>query len=126
MRAPRVHVHTLGCAKNAVDSDKALARLLQSGWDESGDAGEADLVLVNTCAFIDAARRESVEALLDARDQARPGARVVAIGCLAQRCGDELRDALPDLEVVGFADYPSLLEQLGDLAGPRTSLQFFD
>ena len=92
---PSVHVHTLGCAKNAVDSDKALARLLRSGWDESDEIADADLVLVNTCAFIDAARRESVEAIVAAQEAAAPGAQVVAMGCLATRCGDELRAAIP-------------------------------
>lgn len=125
---PRVHIQTLGCAKNAVDSDKAVARLCGAGWEVSDDACSADLILVNTCAFIEAARRESVEAVLAATDGARPGARVVVMGCLAERYRDELAQAIPSVEVAGFADYPALLRGLGDggAGAARTSLEFFD
>jgi ribosomal protein S12 methylthiotransferase len=128
---PRVHIQTLGCAKNAVDSDKAVARLRSAGWDECDSAATADLVVVNTCSFIGEARRESVDAVLAARDAASPGARVVVMGCLAERYGTELADAVAGIEVAGievagFEDYPALLRSFGDDSGPRSSLEFFD
>lgn len=103
--APRsFHVETLGCPKNAVDSDKVVATLLADGLVPAPGAEAADLVVVNTCAFIEAAREESVETALALADTRKPGAQLVVTGCMAERYGDELAAALPEADaVVGFA-----------------------
>ncbi len=100
---PRFHVETLGCPKNQVDSEKIAGTLLAEGMVAAGDPGDADLVVVNTCAFIEDARRESIEAILALDGARKRGAKLVVTGCLAERYGQELRDALPEADaVVGF------------------------
>jgi ribosomal protein S12 methylthiotransferase len=97
-------VETLGCPKNAVDSDKVTASLLRDGFSPAADAEEADLVVVNTCAFIEAARQESIDTILALAGRRKAGARLVVTGCLAERYGDELAAELPEVDaVVGFA-----------------------
>jgi ribosomal protein S12 methylthiotransferase len=106
---PRFYVETLGCPKNAVDSDKVVASLLADGLAPADRAGDADLIVVNTCAFVEAARQESIDVALALADQKRAGARLVVTGCLAERYGAELADALPEADaVVGFAGEGSL------------------
>ncbi len=96
-------LQTLGCPKNQVDSDKLEGYLAAQGYDRAPDAERADLVVVNTCAFIDAARQESIDTVLTLADRRQPGARLVVTGCMAERYGDELRDALPEVDLVaGF------------------------
>ena len=100
----RFYVETLGCPKNAVDSDKVVASLLADGLAPAAAAEDADLVVVNTCAFIDAARQESIDVALALADVKQPGAKLVLTGCMAERYGDELAAALPEADaVVGFA-----------------------
>ena len=97
----RFYVETLGCPKNQVDSDKLAGSLLAAGLEPAARLAEADLVVVNTCAFIEDARVESVEAILDAAPRARRrGARLVVTGCLAARSGEALADALPEVDAV--------------------------
>jgi ribosomal protein S12 methylthiotransferase len=99
----RFYVETLGCPKNQVDSDKLVGTLLADGMRRSTDPAEADLVVVNTCAFIEAARQESIDTILALDEQRRPEARLVVTGCLAERYGDELAAALPEVDqVAGF------------------------
>jgi len=101
--AGRYHLVTLGCPKNAVDSDKIAAALGADGCEATDDVEAADLVVVNTCAFIEDARRESIDTVLALADARRPGARLVVTGCLAERHGDELAAAMPEVDaVVGF------------------------
>jgi ribosomal protein S12 methylthiotransferase len=101
--AGRYWVETLGCPKNQVDSDKIVGLLTADGMEAADGPEEADLVLVNTCAFIEAARQESVETILSLSDVRRPGARLVVTGCLAERYGEELGAALPEVDqVAGF------------------------
>jgi ribosomal protein S12 methylthiotransferase len=108
---------TLGCARNEVDSEELAGRLAASGW-HLVDEEAADVVLVNTCGFVEAAKKESVDALLQAADSGR---RVVAVGCLAERYGVTLADALPEADaVLGFDDYADIGARLEDvLAGRR-------
>ena len=102
--AQRFFIETLGCPKNAVDSDKVTATLLADGLIAAETPEEADLVVVNTCAFIEAARQESIDTVLALSDRRRDGARIVVTGCMAERYGDELAEALPEVDaVVGFA-----------------------
>ena len=99
----RFYVETLGCPKNQVDSDKLIGTLLADGMEPTDDVSAADLVVVNTCAFIDEARKESVDTILALDDQRSASARLVVTGCMAERYGDELADALPEVDqVAGF------------------------
>ena len=114
----RVALLTLGCARNEVDSEELAGRLHAEGWQLVAGAHEADVVLVNTCGFVEKAKAESIETLLAA---AQTGAKVVAAGCMAQRYGRELATELPEAHaVLGFDDYPRISAVLGDvLAGKR-------
>ncbi len=99
----RFYVETLGCPKNQVDSDKLIGTLLADGLEPTDDVGAADLVVVNTCAFIDEARKESIDTILALESQRHSGARLVVTGCMAERYGDELAEALPEVDqVAGF------------------------
>ncbi len=98
----RFWVETLGCPKNQVDSDKIAGLLVGDGMVAAGAPEEADLVVVNTCAFIEEARWESVDTVLALRSAAA-GAELVVTGCMAERYGDELAEALPEADrVAGF------------------------
>jgi ribosomal protein S12 methylthiotransferase len=99
----RFYIETLGCPKNQVDSDKLIGTLLADGMTATDDAGAADLVVVNTCAFIEDARRESIDTILALTEQRKTGARLVVTGCMAERYGAELAAALPEVDqVAGF------------------------
>src|SRR3954470_21285916 len=101
--AERFYVETLGCPKNAVDSDKVVATLLADGLVPADAPGDADLVVVNTCAFVEQARQESIDTILELSDERREGAELVVTGCLAERYGDELASSMPEADaVVGF------------------------
>ncbi len=109
VRAARFYVETLGCPKNAVDSDKVASSLLADGLVPAPSPADADLVVVNTCAFVEAARQESIDTVLALSDVRRPGASLVVTGCLAERYGDELAAVLPEADaVVGFAQETSI------------------
>ena len=99
----RFYVETLGCPKNQVDSDKLIGTLLADGMESTEDVAAADLVVVNTCAFIEDARKESIDTILALDEQRHDGARLVVTGCMAERYGDELAEALPEVDqVAGF------------------------
>lgn len=96
-------VETLGCPKNQVDSDKLRATLDADGGVAAADGHAADLIVVNTCGFIEEARTESIATILELSDGRRSDARVVVTGCMAERYGDELAAALPEVDLVaGF------------------------
>ena len=108
---------TLGCARNEVDSEELAGRLVGSGWElVDADAG-ADVIIVNTCGFVEQAKKDSIDTLLTASDAAQEtGAKVVAVGCLAERYGAELAESLPEADaVLGFDAYPELAERLADV-----------
>jgi len=116
MSAPRVWLTTLGCSKNQVDSEKVSAMLAESGYIDAVSPEEADVVMVNTCAFIEDARRESVEAILDLEEAKRDGAKLVVIGCMAQRFGTDVAEALPEVDaIIGLDRYGELIGQLDAL-----------
>ncbi|HEY4332078.1 MAG TPA: 30S ribosomal protein S12 methylthiotransferase RimO, partial [Ilumatobacteraceae bacterium] len=98
--AQRFYIETLGCPKNQVDSDKLVGTLVADGMVATDDASRADLVVVNTCAFIGEARQESIDTILALEDQRRAGSRLVVTGCMAERYGQELADALPEVDQV--------------------------
>jgi ribosomal protein S12 methylthiotransferase len=99
---PKVGMISLGCAKNLVDAEIMLGSVLQSGMQITADAEDADVLVVNTCAFIDSAKEESIEAILDAHQQRglgkKPGQKLIVSGCMSQRFSRELRDALPEVD----------------------------
>ncbi|SEP14437.1 SSU ribosomal protein S12P methylthiotransferase [Trujillonella endophytica] len=107
---------TLGCARNEVDSEELAGRLLADGYSLVEDAEGADAVLVNTCGFIETAKKDSVDAILAATDS---GAEVIAVGCMAERYGSELAGALPEATVLGFDDYAAIGDRLDDVLAGR-------
>ncbi len=99
----RFYVETLGCPKNDVDSDKIVGTLVRDGLVATDDPSLADVVVVNTCAFIEEARKESIDTVLALDETRKSGSRLVVTGCMAERYGDELREALPEVDqVAGF------------------------
>jgi ribosomal protein S12 methylthiotransferase len=126
--AARYWLETLGCPKNRVDSDKLEGTLVEGGYHPAGSVEQADLVVVNTCAFIEAAREESVETILELARARRDGARLVVTGCLAERYGEALADSLPEVDLVaGFGvpvalgPSPSVRAPRGNAPGPPSS-----
>ncbi|HEX6518682.1 MAG TPA: 30S ribosomal protein S12 methylthiotransferase RimO [Streptosporangiaceae bacterium] len=111
-----VSLVTLGCARNEVDSEELAARLADAGWELAAQGREADVVLVNTCGFIQAAKQESIEELLAASES---GAKVVAVGCLAERYGTDLAAELPEAQILGFDDYGDIGARLDDVMAGR-------
>ncbi|MFD3841125.1 30S ribosomal protein S12 methylthiotransferase RimO [Streptomyces sp. NPDC058642] len=106
---------TLGCARNEVDSEELAGRLEADGWELVEDAEDADVAVVNTCGFVDAAKKDSVDALLEANDLKGHGRTqaVVAVGCMAERYGKDLAEALPEADgVLGFDDYADISDRL--------------
>jgi ribosomal protein S12 methylthiotransferase len=99
----KFYIETLGCPKNQVDSEKIIGTLLADGLTATSDPSKADVVVVNTCAFIDEARKESIDTLLTLDDQRKRSSRLVVTGCMAERYGDELAEALPEADqIAGF------------------------
>jgi ribosomal protein S12 methylthiotransferase len=105
----RYWVETLGCPKNQVDSDKLEGTLVADGFARARSVAEADLVVVNTCAFIEDARRESVEVTLELASARKQGAKLVVTGCMAERYGDELARSLPEADLVAGFGVPVTL-----------------
>ncbi len=116
--SPTVWLTTLGCAKNQVDSDKIEALLDLAGYRRAASPEAADVVMVNTCAFIEAARTESVEVILEHASAKRADARLVILGCMAQRYQAELAAAMPEASaVIGMERYGELVGSLDRLTG---------
>lgn len=110
-----VSLISLGCARNEVDSEELAARLEQGGFRLVDDPEAAETVVVNTCGFVEAAKKDSVDTLLQASDLKEAGTTkaVVAVGCMAERYGKELADSLPEADaVLGFDDYPQIAARL--------------
>src|SRR3954463_2557162 len=117
---PKVGMISLGCAKNLVDAEIMLGSVLKQGMEITADASEADVLVVNTCAFIDSAKEESIEAILDAHQQRglgkRPGQKLIVSGCMSQRFSKELRQSLPEVDAfIGLdqvKDFGAIVEQV--------------
>ncbi len=121
----KVGLVTLGCDKNTVDSERYLAQLAAYGGEITDDLGLADVIIVNTCGFIDAAKKESLDALVEAGEYKLSGvcSTVVAVGCMVERHKGELQDALPEVDLfLGASETDRLVEELasrGVLSGER-------
>ena len=117
---PKVGMISLGCAKNLVDAEIMLGSVLQHGMQVTADAEEAEVLVVNTCAFIDSAKEESIGAILDAHQQhglnRKPGQKLIVSGCMSQRFSKELREQLPEVDAfIGLdqvKDLGAIVEQL--------------
>ncbi|HZU72707.1 MAG TPA: 30S ribosomal protein S12 methylthiotransferase RimO [Acidimicrobiales bacterium] len=122
----RYWIETLGCPKNQVDSDKLAGTLAAAGMAVADDPAHADLVVVNTCAFIEPARQESIDTVLALADERRPGARLVVTGCMAERYGDELAEALPEVDLVAGFGVPVELGRSGSSGADRARLDLLN
>jgi ribosomal protein S12 methylthiotransferase len=120
-RNPRVTFVSLGCAKNLVDSEVMIGKLGAAGWDLVPDASDADAIVVNTCAFIDPAKAESTDVILEHAQRKREDQQLIVAGCLSQRFGTELQSLIPEIDgVVGTGAYAGIVELLEDArAGKR-------
>lgn len=113
-----VHLATLGCARNEVDSEELAARLEAGGFQLVDDPADAEAVMVNTCGFVEQAKKDSVDFLLEAADLKEGGVTkaVVAVGCMAERYGKELAESLPEADaVLGFDDYADIAARLNGI-----------
>ena len=109
---------TLGCARNETDSEELAARLAADGWILIADPAEAEIAVINTCGFIESAKKDSVDALLQAHSLKGNGITkaVVAVGCMAERYGNELATALPEADaILGFDDYQDISTRLSTI-----------
>lgn len=115
-----VAVVTLGCARNEVDSEELAGRLAADGWTLVDDVESAEVALINTCGFIESAKKDSIDALLEANSLKGHGVTraVVAVGCMAERYGEELANALPEADaILGFDDYREISARLQSIVG---------
>src|SRR3989442_9436319 len=96
----KIGLVSLGCPKNLVDGEVMLGYVQQAGHEITADAKDADVIVVNTCAFIDNAKQESIDAILEMARHKRAGKRLVVTGCLAERYREELRKEIPEIDAV--------------------------
>src|SRR5436305_9942226 len=122
----KIGLVSLGCPKNLVDSEVMLGLAQDAGHELTRDPEAADVLVVNTCAFIDAAKQESIDTILEMARHKKDGAcrRLVVTGCLAERYRDELRKEIPEIDaVLGTGEVPDIV---GAIGGPPVSpLTFF-
>src|SRR5688572_9224450 len=112
----KIGMVSLGCPKNLVDSEVMLGLAQQHGHQLTADAAEADVLIVNTCAFIDKAKQESIDAILEMAEHKKTGAcsTLIVTGCLAERYRDDLRAQIPEIDgVLGTGDVPEIVNLLG-------------
>lgn len=109
----KLHMVSLGCAKNLVDTEQMLAALLSAGYEYNDDPEEADIIVVNTCAFIEDAKQEAIDNILEMAEMKNTGALLglVVTGCLSQRYGEELLREMPEVDaVLGTGSYGDIVE----------------
>ena len=123
---PRVSIVSLGCSRNDVDSEELAGRLTADGWNLVADGDQTDVVLVNTCGFIEQAKKDSIDTILEASELLAGRGIVVAVGCLAQRYGKDLAAELPEADAIlsfdDYADIGSTLRRVlaGESIAPHT------
>ena len=116
---------SLGCPKNLVDSEVMLGLAQQGGHELTQDAGEAEVLIVNTCAFIDSAKRESIDTILEMARHKTDGSckRLIVTGCMAERYRDELKKEIPEIDaVLGTGQVPEIV---GAITGGATPMTFY-
>src|SRR5215217_6364046 len=115
----KIGMISLGCPKNLVDSEVMLGLAQQAGHELTQDPSGADVLVVNTCAFIDSAKKESIDAILEMAQHKKDGScqRLVVTGCLAERYRDELRAEIPEIDaVLGTGEIPAIVSAIGAAA----------
>src|SRR5579864_2832722 len=120
----KIGLISLGCPKNLVDSEVMLGLAREAGHELTQDASEADVLVVNTCAFIDRAKQESVDAILDMARYKKAGRceRLIVTGCLAERYRDELKAEMPEIDaVLGTGEVPDIVRAIGGAATSTAS-----
>ena len=113
---------SLGCPKNLVDGEVMLGMAQQAGHEITADAKDADVLVVNTCAFIDRAKQESIDAILEMAELKKTGAckRLIVTGCLAERYRDELRTEIPEIDaLLGTGELPGIVDAVSPIADSR-------
>src|SRR5215211_3602904 len=116
----KIGMVSLGCPKNLVDSEVMLGLAQQEGHELTRDAADADVLIVNTCAFIDKAKQESIDTILEMAEHKKSGAckRLIVTGCMAERYRDELRTEIPEIDaVLGTGEVPEIVGAIGAI-GP--------
>ena len=126
-RKPKVGMISLGCAKNLVDAEVMLGSVLQRGMEITSRAEDADVLVINTCAFIDSAKEESIEAILEAHQQRglnkRPDQKLIVSGCMSQRFARELHNELPEVDAfIGLDQVKELGQIVERILGKRATL----
>ena len=126
-RKPKIGMISLGCAKNLVDAEIMLGSVLQRGMEITSRAEDADVLVINTCAFIDSAKEESIEAILEAHQQRglnkRPDQKLIVSGCMSQRFARELHNELPEVDAfIGLDQVRELGQIVEKILGKRPTL----
>ncbi|MEC7810266.1 MAG: 30S ribosomal protein S12 methylthiotransferase RimO [Actinomycetota bacterium] len=111
----KFHLVTLGCPKNEVDSEKIAGTLFAEGMKSTDDLNDADLIVVNTCAFVEEAREESIETILNIAELRNEESKIVVTGCMAERYGKEMQDSLPEVDHVAGFGVPVSLTRKADV-----------
>ena len=114
----KIALESLGCSKNLVDAEIMMGILNEKGYRLTGDFEEADVIIVNTCGFIESAKQESIDTILDFADLKQTGnlKLLIVTGCLAQRYADELKEEIPEIDaIVGTGSYQNIDEIIGKL-----------
>src|SRR5438093_2238870 len=118
LQRPKVGMISLGCAKNLVDAEIMLGSVLAHGMEITSSADDADVLVVNTCAFIDSAKEESIDAILTAHQgrglNRRPGQKLIVSGCMSQRFARELREEMPEVDAFVGLDEVKDLGAIGE------------
>src|SRR2546423_8657826 len=118
----KIGLVSLGCPKNLVDSEVMLGLAGQAGHELTRDAAHADVLVVNTCAFIDSAKQESINAILEMARHKKDGAcqRLIVTGCLAERYREELKTEIPEIDaVLGTGEVPEIAHAIGGAGTPH-------
>src|ERR1700704_3615536 len=121
----KIGLISLGCPKNLVDSEVMLGLAEQAGHELTQDAAAADVLVVNTCAFIDSAKQESIDTILEMAQHKKDGAcrRLIVTGCMAERYRDELKKEIPEIDaVLGTGQVPEIV---GAISGGATPMTFY-
>src|SRR5437764_4965266 len=121
----KVGLISLGCPKNLVDSEVMLGLAQKAGHELTQDAAAADVLVINTCAFIDAAKQESIDTILEMAQHKKDGTcrRLIVTGCMAERYRDELKKEIPEIDaVLGTGEVPHIV---GAISGGATPMLFY-
>src|SRR5947208_4685667 len=126
----KIGLISLGCPKNLVDSEVMLGLAAEAGHELTQDPSAADVLVVNTCAFIDSAKQESIDTILEMAEHKKGGAcrRLIVTGCMAERYRDELKKAIPEIDaVLGTGEVPQIVGAIagGAMAAGTAPLAFF-